>query len=176
MCQVQLNELHDKSAAMQTPWGRQRDWPSVLPSISATLGQNKLSNVLRMWQWDVLTFLIYTCIKFLLKILFQKGCLAQLGLYCAYISVGDGRGKGKHRGISVDYQPCWRVVWRSKGASVLLTAFKVCACMCRVCSIMQIKWLLVSFCLFTWIELRPIYYFDIFIRISKLCAIFMMNI
>lgn len=61
---------------------------------------------------------------------------------------------------------------QKEGASVLVAAFKVCACICRVRSMMQLKWSLIRFCLFTWIELGPIDYLDMLIHISKLCAIF----
>lgn len=66
MCPVRPDELHDKSAARQTPPGRQRGCPSVLPSISAILGQQQLPNA-TMSRVD---FLIYSGTKFPPKIFF----------------------------------------------------------------------------------------------------------
>lgn len=168
MCSVQLDGLHDKSAARQTPSGRQRGCPSVLPSISAILGQQQLPNATT----SRVDFLIYTGTKFLLKILLPQRAFDAAGyLHHASISAGEGEG-GEN--ISVLQGLISAAGWGEdqKGANVLLTGFKVRACMCSPLSIMQLKCSLTSFSLFALIGLIHRGCFDIFIFISKLCAIF----
>lgn len=85
-------------------------------------------------------FLIYTYTKFLLKILFLNESLMQLGIYHAFISVGEGEGRENIWAFQYIISCAGEQCEDQKGASVLLlAAFKVCACMCRVCSVMRLK-------------------------------------
>lgn len=164
MCSVQPDELHDKSAARQTPPRSQRGCPSVLPSISAILGQQQLPNA-TMSRVD---FLIYSGTKFSLKILLPPVWRSRVSPPRSRICRG-GRGRGNIRVFQclISLQ-CWWVLWgpkRSKCAPHRLQG--VCLFSRR-----QQKYSLINFSLFTLIELIHIGCFEIFIFISKLCAVF----
>lgn len=167
MCSVQLDELHDKSAATQTPSGRQRGCSSVLPSISAILGQQQLPNA-TMSRVDSL---IYTGTKFPAKILLPSHSLTQLGISTVLPYLLQ-RERKNIRAFQCLISPAGGWCEDQKGASMLLTDFKVCACICSLFYILQLKCSLIGFCFFTLIELTHIGYSDIFIFISKLCATF----
>lgn len=98
MCSVQVDELHDNSAARQTPSGRQRGCPSALPSISAILGQQQLPNA-TMSRVD---FLIYTGTKFLVKILLPSDSLSQPGISAVlpYLPEREGKTSGHFGALS----------------------------------------------------------------------------
>lgn len=165
MCPVQPDELHDKSAARQTPPGRQRGCPSVLPSISAILGQQQLPNA-TMSRVD---FLIYSGTKFPPKILLPERSSDAAGyLHRAPISAGQGEGGENIRAFQCLISPAGGWCEDQRGASVLLTDLEVCSLFSR----MQLKCSLIGFCLFTWTELIHIGCFEIFIFISRLCAVF----
>jgi len=80
--------------------------------------------------------LIYKCTKFLLKPLYPNERLTQLSIHRAFVSV-EGEGRENIRAFQYLISRAGGRCEDQNPASVLLTAFKVCACICRVCSIMQ---------------------------------------